>query len=125
MSNIKLMQGDCLELMKDIPDKSIDLVVTDPPYRVISGGNKSEKWKSGYSSSVLHRNDGKIFDHNSINFSDWLPEVYRVLKDGTHFYCMTNVMNMRELIQEAEAVGFYLHNILVWEKIPLTQIDGI
>lgn len=29
---IKLLQGDCLELMKDIPDGSIDLVLTDIPY---------------------------------------------------------------------------------------------
>ena len=32
MINIK--QGDCLELMKKIPDKSIDMIVTDPPYDV-------------------------------------------------------------------------------------------
>ena len=31
-SNIQLFQGDCLEVMKNIPDKSIDLVLTDPPY---------------------------------------------------------------------------------------------
>lgn len=31
MSKIELLQGDCLELMKDIPDGSVDLVVTDPP----------------------------------------------------------------------------------------------
>ena len=31
---IDLKQGDCLELMKDIPDKSIDLIVTDPPYLI-------------------------------------------------------------------------------------------
>lgn len=30
--NIQLHQGDCLELMKDIPDQSVDLVLTDPPY---------------------------------------------------------------------------------------------
>ena len=29
MSDIKLMQGDCLELMKDIPDKSIDMILCD------------------------------------------------------------------------------------------------
>jgi site-specific DNA-methyltransferase (adenine-specific) len=34
MSKIKLLQGDCLELMKNIPDKSIDLIATDPPYDV-------------------------------------------------------------------------------------------
>ena len=32
MSEIKLILGDCLEEMKKIPDKSIDLVLTDPPY---------------------------------------------------------------------------------------------
>ena len=28
----KVIQGDCLEIMREIPDKSIDLVLTDPPY---------------------------------------------------------------------------------------------
>lgn len=32
MSNVKLMQGDCLQLMKDIPDKSIDMILCDLPY---------------------------------------------------------------------------------------------
>ena len=32
MINVELKQGDCLELMKDIPDGSVDLVLTDPPY---------------------------------------------------------------------------------------------
>ena len=36
---IDLRQGDCLELMKDIPDNSIDFIVTDPPYRVTSRGS--------------------------------------------------------------------------------------
>ncbi len=113
---IDLRLGDCLEIMKDIPDESIDCVVTDPPYRTISGGNKSEKWKSGYAKSVLHKNDGKIFDCNAIQFEEWLPEVYRVLKDETHFYCMTNTTNLCKIVEVAEKVGFYLHNILVWEK---------
>ena len=34
MKNIKLLHGDCLELLKTIPDKSIDLVLTDPPYGI-------------------------------------------------------------------------------------------
>jgi 16S rRNA G966 N2-methylase RsmD len=36
---INLMHGDCLELMKTIPDKSIDMVLTDPPY-----GTTACKW---------------------------------------------------------------------------------
>ena len=38
---MKLIQGDCLEVMKDIPDKSIDMVLTDPPY-----GTTACKWDS-------------------------------------------------------------------------------
>ena len=41
MSKIELIQGDCLEKMKDIPDGSIDLVLTDPPY-----GTTACKWDS-------------------------------------------------------------------------------
>lgn len=38
MSGVQLMHGDCLELMKDIPDSSVDLIVTDPPYEIVAGG---------------------------------------------------------------------------------------
>ena len=116
MGNVLTYNDDALNILRNLKDGSVDLVVTDPPYKVISGGNKSEVWKSKYSGCVLEKNDGKIFQHNDIEFKDWLPEVYRVLKDGTHFYCMTNVLNLSKIIQEAEKVGFYLHNILVWEK---------
>ena len=35
MSKIELLQGDCLELMKDIPDGSVDLILTDLPYGTV------------------------------------------------------------------------------------------
>ena len=41
MVNVELKQGDCLELMKDISDGSVDLVLTDPPY-----GTTACKWDS-------------------------------------------------------------------------------
>ena len=37
MVNVELKQGDCLELMKNIPDGSVDLVLTDPPYGTVKG----------------------------------------------------------------------------------------
>ena len=42
---IQLYNGDCLELMKNIPDGSVDLVLTDPPYGTMSGENRSGKLK--------------------------------------------------------------------------------
>lgn len=46
-------QGDCLELMKDIPDKSIDLIITDPPY-----GKKADKGTNGFGSAKNRRYQG-------------------------------------------------------------------
>ena len=39
MNNIELWQGDCLELMKSIPDKSVDMILCDLPY-----GSTSCSW---------------------------------------------------------------------------------
>lgn len=115
MEEIKLMQGDCLELMKGIPDGSIDLVVTDPPYRLIPGGCTNKKAKDG----IFCRENvttGKLFQHNDLPFSAWLPDVYRVLKPGTHCYIFINGRNLHELQTEAEKAGFRFVNILVWKK---------
>ena len=38
---IDLRQGDCLELLKDIPDNSVDLLITDPPFLYVKGGCKN------------------------------------------------------------------------------------
>ena len=60
---IDLRYGDCLELMKDIPDKSIDLIVTDPPYKVTSRGGsgtmgvigkKKEQSKESFLILIVH-----------------------------------------------------------------------
>jgi len=37
---IELMQGDCLEVMKEIPDGSVDMVLADPPYGTAGGMGK-------------------------------------------------------------------------------------
>ena len=59
---------------------------------------------------------GKMFKHNEIQFSEWLPEVYRVLKQDTHCYIMINARNLKDLQTEAEKVGFVFQNLLVWKK---------
>ena len=42
-----LLHGDCLELMKDIPDGSVDLIVTDPPYEIYANGSGGAFGKEG------------------------------------------------------------------------------
>ena len=43
MSDITLWQGDCFELMKNIPCKSIDTIICDPPYNI-----KYDNWDDGF-----------------------------------------------------------------------------
>lgn len=106
-----------MNIVKTIPDNSIDLVVTDPPYKCISGGKPHKK---GQPSGMLSKNDGKIFDHNDIAPEEWMPEIYRILKDRTHCYIMTNVLNMEKYLSVAKEAGFQVHNILVWKKNNVT-----
>lgn len=118
-NDIVLQQGDCLELMKEIPDESIDLVVTDPPYRLVSGGciGKNCMANTGiFKSNSDAVRKGTLFDHNKITFAEWIPEVFRVLKQRAHCYIMINGRNLAELQNECEKAGFIFQNLLVWNK---------
>lgn len=148
---MELYNEDCLERMKSMNSESVDLIVTDCPYHIVSGGcsngaygNNKEpsgisqrhkeiaKTKQGYILEgtkhialfgILNDNDfttyarqGKLFKHNDIKFSDWLPEVYRILKPGKHIYIYISARNIKELQVEAEKVGFKYQQIIIWKK---------
>lgn len=126
----ELYLGDCLEVMEFISDESVDCIVTDPPYKITSGGctvtpNKNEP------KGIFNRRDkrkdwadnarkGKMFNHNEIEFEDWVPHIYRVLKNGTHAYIMTNDRNMHELLTICKHNKLRLVNILAWKKNNVT-----
>lgn len=101
--------------MKNIQDETIDLVVTDPPYKTITGGDCNGK-NSTRPKGMLSGNRKLFTYQNNIKISDWMPEIYRILKQGTHCYIFTNVLNLKEMILESEKVKFKLQNLLVWEK---------
>ena len=128
---IELHNGDCLEVMRSIANNSIDLVATDCPYKIVSGGcRKIPKDGERETSGILtHRHKdnkrtdwvdavrtGKMFANNDIEFKDWLPDVYRILKDKSHCYIMVNSRNLAELQKQSEKVGFKFQNLLMWDK---------
>ena len=113
MSDIKLYNGDCLELMKLIPDKSIDLILTDPPYKITARGNGGN---SGGMFQKKEVNNGKVFKVNDLEIEDWLPEFYRVLKDGTHCYIMTNNKNITHYLSVIDSSLFHFIKNLIWVK---------
>ena len=108
---VELFNGDCLDLMARMEEGCIDLLVTDPPYKTISGGDSGNRPKGMLSGNR------KLFKHQSdIEIGDWMPLVFRVLKEESHAYIFTNSLNLKEMLDESEKAGFQLHNILVWEK---------
>jgi DNA modification methylase len=59
---------------------------------------------------------GKVFTHNNINITQYASECYRVLKDGSHFYIMTNHVNLINMLNTCTSVGFHFVKSLVWNK---------
>ena len=105
---------DCRLGLAGLPDESIDCVITDVPYHITHHGTSS--CGGIFANSNPNSQDGKLFDHNDIEFSEYLPELYRVLKPNTHCYLMINGLNLKDLQQAAEDAGFRMQNILVWRK---------
>lgn len=121
---ITIKQGDCLELMGELDRNSVDLVVTDCPYKIVSGGCTTQP-RDDEPSGIFNRRakltkdnakSGKLFDCNDIEFEKWLPGIYKVLKPNSHCYIMVNSRNLSKLQQAAEDVGFKFQNLLVWDK---------
>ena len=96
-----------------MPNESVDLICTDPPYRATSRGNAGN-----YGGMVLkHENlTGRVFEYNDISVKDYAPEFYRVLKEGTHLYVMTNHINLVEMLNTFENAGFHFIKNLIWDK---------
>ena len=117
MENIekcKLLQGDCLELMKNIPSESIDLTVTSPPY------------------DNLRTYNGNIDQWDFDKFKDIAKELYRVTANGgvvvwvvadkTEKGSETGT-SFRQALWFIEC-GFNLHDTMIWRKPnAMPQVD--
>ena len=70
MNNIELWQGDCLELMKNIPDGSVDLVLTDPPYGTMKGAaldgwkNQTTEWDTAIDPVKIFEQISRVLRQN-------------------------------------------------------------
>ena len=108
-----LFNVDCMELFKSLPNESIDLIVTDPPYPTTARGS------AGNSGGMLQKDinkKGQVFTHNNIDCSMYAPEFYRLLKDGSHCYVMTNHINLIKMLNTFTDRGFHFIKSLVWDK---------
>lgn len=90
---IKLMKGNNIELLKTLPENSIDSVVTDPPYGLSFMG---KKWD---------------YDVPSVEF--W-KEVYRVLKPGGHVLSFGGTRTYHRMVVNMEDAGFEIRDQIMW-----------
>lgn len=114
-----IIQGDCLQIMSQIPDGSIDLIVTDPPYKLTQRGSSGTM--SGYWTTDAAKK-GTVFEHNDIEIEQYLPEFYRILKEDAHCYIMCNNLNMPHFFDVIGKSKFHFVKLLVWDK--QTKICG-
>ena len=104
METVTLWHGDCLELMKNIPDGSVDLVLTDPPYGMA--------FKSNYRKEKYN----EIKNDKSLEWLEkYVGECFRILKYNTAVYFFCSWHNV-DVFKQAIEKKFKIKNILIWEK---------
>lgn len=105
IGNHTLYNGDCLEILKEIPDNSIDLVLTDPPYGI------------DYQSSMSKRNGFQKILNDKEPFIDFIKEIPRVLKNDGCMFIFTRWDVQNDFIVEMEKNNLKVKNIIIWDKV--------
>ena len=98
-----LFNDDCIEILKQMPKESVDLIITDPPYKITARGNGGN---SGGMFQKKEVNTGKVFENNDLEIEDWLPLLYNVLKPQSHCYIMTNNKNITHYLKVIDEMYF-------------------
>jgi len=105
-SNIKLLKGDCLDMLRNVPHNSVDLTVTSPPYdnlREYNGNNSSwseEVWKGVIEKLYAKTKEGGV--------------VVWVVGDATVKGSETGT-SFKQALYAIEC-GFNLHDTMIWDK---------
>lgn len=107
--------GDSIEVMKELPDKSIDLVFADPPYFLSSGGITCQ---SGEMVSVNKGNwDLSLSVESKHDFNrKWINQCYRLLKDDGTIWISGTLHNIYSIGFALEQEGFRIINNITWQK---------
>ena len=115
MSSFVIEKQDAVEFLRGMPDASVDLVVTDPPYESLekhrSTGTTTRLKQSKASSNAWFT----IFPNE--RFAELFAEVFRVLRPDRHFYLFCDPDTLFVARPAAEACGFRFWKPLVWDKV--------
>ena len=107
---ITLKQGDCLELMKELEDESVDAVITDPPYGIDFLSNRTDNHKK-----IVNDSDIRI----DKLFAQFLPEFKRILKPHG-VVCIFSAGGGKKITTALATLELskhlYLIQTLIWSK---------
>lgn len=104
---INLMQGDCLERMKEIPDGSVDMILTDPPYNIARKNNFHTMGRVGI--------DFGAWDKGFDLFS-YMKEIPRLLTKNGSVIIFNDWKNIGEIARFGESIGLAIKDMIRWEK---------
>jgi site-specific DNA-methyltransferase (adenine-specific) len=137
METNKIINGDCLELIKDIPDNSIDFILTDPPYfdnfkanwnakeQYVNRTREGEPRKISCKEASMRSSFKRVEEINSqITPKDWFPDALRVLKKINMIIWLDDrkqLLDYLKLIDEFN-LKYYL---IVWHKTTATPNNNV
>lgn len=100
----KITCADCLDILKQLPDRCIDLVLTDPPYGM------------GFVSNYRKEKYQKIENDDDLWWlGDWCEQINRIKKDNAHLYIFCSWHKV-DVFKSTIEKYFPIKNILIWQK---------
>lgn len=121
----KIYQGDCIELLKQIPDKSVDLIFADPPYNLQLNGElyRPNQTKVDAVDDEWDKFSSKE-EYDKFTY-EWMKECYRILKDSGSFWVIGTYHNIFRVGAILQNIGFWILNDIVWIKTnPMPNFKG-
>lgn len=120
-----IVQGDCINLLKKIPDNSIDLIFADPPYNLQLSGDlyrPNQTKVDGVNDKWDKFESKEDYDKFCIQ---WLGECYRVLKNTGSIWVIGTYHNIFRVGAIMQNLNFWLLNDIIWVKSnPMPNFKG-
>lgn len=113
-----IVNGDCLEVLKTIPDESVDCILTDPPYNLgLFMHNRNTNLAKMRDNQFAYAGwDNIEYEEWCSNMRDFLKECSRILKPKGTLISFMSIIKVESFIRFAEEVGFYYKTTGIWHK---------
>lgn len=112
VNGVRLILGDMREVLPEL-DERADMVLSDPPYRLTTGGNTTGEM-AGIFAPGRYDNSGELFD--MVEWADMAPLIFGALADNADAIIMASDREEARARLAFEAAGFGFHRLLIWNK---------